>query len=225
MISAVIFDLDGLLADTEWLWGVAETDVLGSVGVALTPSMTKETAGLRPNETVSHWYSRYPWRDPSRSDVLALVLKRMGDLIAERCQARPGALEVLDLCAREGLPMAVASSSPLALINQTLNKLQIADRFKLVHSAEDEPNGKPHPGVFLTAAERLGIAPDRCLAFEDSPYGVLAAKAAKMVCYAVPGEGLCDHRFFAIADRVLDSLLDVTASMLRESNYALEGRG
>jgi sugar-phosphatase len=130
--------------------------------------------------------------------------------------AREGAYQALDICATAGLPMAIVSSSPLALIWCVLDKLAIRPYFTVVQSAEHEPFGKPHPGVYIATARRLGVRPDQCLAFEDSPNGVLAARAAKMTCIAVPDEALRQHRAFCIADRVLHSLAQFDANMLAE---------
>ena len=85
-----------------------------------------------------------------------------------------------------------------------------------MHSAEDEPYGKPHPAVFLTTAAELGAAPRQCLVWEDAPAGVLAAKAASMACIAVPEHGEGHHPAFGLADLVVDSLLEVDGASLDE---------
>ena len=104
------------------------------------------------------------------------------------------------------LKVALASSSAYRVIRAVVERLGLADAFDLIYSAEEEEYGKPHPGVYLTTAHRLGVAPTRCLAVEDSLNGVLAAKAARMKCVAIPeAEARHDPRF-AIADTVLDSL-------------------
>ncbi|HEX5500151.1 MAG TPA: HAD-IA family hydrolase, partial [Thermomicrobiales bacterium] len=88
--------------------------------------------------------------------------------------------------------------------------------FQVVQSAEHEPYGKPHPGVYIEAARRLGLPPTQCLAFEDSPNGVIAAKAARMACIAVPDPALVGDRRFGAADLILPSLSDFRVEMLRE---------
>jgi sugar-phosphatase len=102
--------------------------------------------------------------------------------------------------------MAVASSSEHRLISLVLARFDLARRFAFAHSAQDEEYGKPHPAVFLTAANRLDVVPDRCIVWEDAPAGVLAAKAARMVCVAVPESTTRAHPYFATADAVLGSL-------------------
>ena len=103
----------------------------------------------------------------------------------------------------------MASSSEYRLIDTALAHFGLREHFALVHSAEDEQWGKPHPAVFLTAAAKLGAPPRRCLVWEDAPAGVLAAKAASMACIAVPEHGEGHHPAFALADLVLGSLLDM----------------
>jgi sugar-phosphatase len=105
----------------------------------------------------------------------------------------------------------VASSSQYRLIDTALEHFDLRRHFAVVHSAEDEQWGKPHPAVFLRAAAKLGAAPRRCLVWEDAPAGVLAAKAGSMACIAVPENGEGHHPAFGLADLVLDSLLEIDA--------------
>ena len=124
----------------------------------------------------------------------------------------------------------MASSSQYRLIDAALAHFGLRSRFALVHSAEDEEYGKPHPAVFLTAAAKLGVVPRRCVVWEDSPAGVLAAKAATMACIAVPEPGEGHHPAFGLADLVVDSLLEVDAGALdsvarRATNHLVSGTG
>jgi sugar-phosphatase len=100
------------------------------------------------------------------------------------------------------------------MINAVIAKLGIGHHLKGIHSALFEQYGKPHPAVYISAAEKLGVTPGQCLAFEDSPNGVLSAKAAKMRCVAVPEAGTQTDKRFGIADIVVDSLADVTREMM-----------
>ncbi len=108
----------------------------------------------------------------------------------------------------------MASSSQYRLIDAALAHFGLRERFGLVHSAEDEDYGKPHPAVFLSAAAKLGAPPRRCLVWEDAPAGVLAAKAASMACIAVPEQGEEGHPAFGLADLVVGSLLEVDGAAL-----------
>ena len=116
--------------------------------------------------------------------------------------------EILEFFAKKNIPLAIASSSALSLIETVVDGLKIRKYFSVLYSAEHEKYGKPHPGVYISACEKLGIQPIHALAFEDSLNGILAAKSAKIRCIAVPEEINANNPKFAIADRILDSLLD-----------------
>lgn len=206
MIKAVIFDMDGLLIDSEPLWEEAEIKTFTAVGVPLTFEMTKETMGLRVDEVVEHWYMRYPGISVPRKEVEQTVIDEVVRLVGAKGRAKEGVKRILqELKARE-MMMGVASSSHMAIIKAVLEKLAITDYFKVIYSAEYEEYGKPHPAVFLTTANKLGVAPSECLVFEDSPNGVLAAKAAKMLCVAVPDRKMIGDKRFGIADAVITTL-------------------
>jgi len=119
---------------------------------------------------------------------------------------RPGARQVLDLCKDKDLPMAIASSTLQEIIYMVVDTLKIRDYFQVIYSAEHEAYAKPHPGVFISTAGLLKVDPRRCLVFEDAPAGVLAAKAARMTCVAVPEPDVKDNPLIGIADVVLESL-------------------
>src|SRR6185437_1555082 len=190
--QASIFDMDGLLIDSEVLWHEAELEILGDrLGVPLDKAGgVRTTKGMFVDEVI--------------------------DLILTKGSLKPGALGAIDLCAARGWPLAVASSSEYRLIDAALEHFDLRDRFTLIHSAEDEEYGKPHPAVYLTAASKLGAPPKRCLAWEDAPAGVLAAKAASMACIAVPESGEGTDPAFGLADLVVDSLADVDGAALGE---------
>jgi mannitol-1-/sugar-/sorbitol-6-/2-deoxyglucose-6-phosphatase len=207
--AASIFDMDGLLIDSEILWQQAEIEILGDLGVPLSHEGCRTTKGMFVEEVTEHWYRLYPWPGPTPNQVSVAVVDRVIALIREDGRIKPGAEHALAWCTDRGLPMAVASSSQNRLIDAALEHFGLRRHFALVHSAEDEPYGKPHPAVFLTAADRLGAQPRLCLVWEDAPAGVLAAKAASMACVAVP-EHTEEHRAeFALADLVLHSLADL----------------
>ena len=212
---ASIFDMDGLLIDSEVLWHEAELEILGDrLGVPFEHGGFRTTKGMFVHEVTEHWYGLYPWSGPSPADVAVSIVDRVIDLILTKGSLKPGAVGAVDLCAARGWPLAVASSSEYRLIDATLDHFALRDRFALIHSAEDEAYGKPHPAVFLTAASKLGAPPKRCLVWEDASAGVLAAKAASMACVAVPERGEGAHPAFALADLVVDSLEEVDAAAL-----------
>jgi sugar-phosphatase len=206
--------MDGLLIDSEILWHEAEMEILGGLGVPLAADGCRSTKGMFVDEVTAHWYGLYPWAGPSPAEVAVTIVDRVIDLVITKGSLKAGAEHAIDLCRDRGLPLAVASSSQYRLIDAALAHFGLRDRFALVHSAEDEEYGKPHPAVFLTAAAKLGAVPRSCLVWEDAPAGVLAAKASSMTCIAVPEPGEEHHPAFGLADLVVGSLLDVSGASL-----------
>ena len=190
---ASIFDMDGLLLDSEVLWHEAEIEILGALGVPLSADGCRTTKGMFVNEVTRHWFALYPWAGPTPDELAVTIVDRVIELILTKGTLKPGADHAIDLCAGRGLPLAVASSSEYRLIDAALLHFGLRGRFAVIHSAEEEQYGKPHPAVFLTAAAAVGRAPKRCLVWEDAPAGVLAAKAASMACIAVPEAGEGHH--------------------------------
>ena len=211
---ASIFDMDGLLIDSEVLWHEAEIEILGALGVPLAVEGCRTTKGMFVHEVTEHWFARYPWSGPTPAEVAVTIVDRVIELTLTTGRLKPGALHAIDLCAGLRLSLAVASSSEYRLIDAALSHFGLRERFAVIHSAEDEEYGKPHPAVFLTAARRMSVPPKQCVVWEDAPAGVVAAKAASMACVAVPepGEGL--HPAFGLADLVVGSLDEVDASSL-----------
>jgi len=207
--------MDGLLLDSEILWHKAEVEIFGTLGVPLAFDTGRSTKGMFVNEVVDYWYAQYPWTGPSPHDVAEELLERVGNLVETEGRLLPGARWALDLAGERG-PVAIASSTPLALIVRCLTHFELLERFASIHSAELEPYGKPHPGVFLSAANSLGVAPSECLVVEDSAAGVLAAKAGRMCVIAVPTFEDRLEAAFALADLVLTSLEDLTPEWFDE---------
>jgi sugar-phosphatase len=210
-LRAVIFDMDGVIIDSEPLWQEAEIAVLASVGIALDRRLCLQTTGLRSDELVAYWYARRPWTAPAPADVERELLRTVGALIRARAGRTAGLDAILATLAARDVRLGLASSSPYTIIVAVLERLGLTETFACVHSAEEEPYGKPHPGVYLSAARKLGVAPEACCAIEDSLNGVLAAKAAKMACVAVPDPGMAADPRFVLADRVARSLAELDA--------------
>ncbi len=207
--------MDGLLLDSEVLWHKAEVEIFGSLGVPIEEAEGRSTKGMFVNEVVEFWYLNYPWSSMSKATVVDLLLSRVGDLVESEGRLLPGALWALDLTGDRG-PLALASSTPMELIIRCLKHFSLLDRFASIHSAEHEPYGKPHPGVFLTASLSLGVAPSDCLVLEDSAAGVIAAKAGNMTVIAVPVDEDRSQASFVLADLVLDSLEELSPEWLDE---------
>jgi sugar-phosphatase len=207
-MKAAIFDMDGLLIDSEPLWQEAEITVFGSVGVTLTRELCRETVGVRLDGVVRHWYEKSPWQGKSLETVEAQILELVSHLVMERGKPMPGVHETIDILSAAKYELAVASSSPMQLIRTALEKFGLIEYFSVLHSADAEVEGKPNPAVYLSAMSRLGVEPNNCIAFEDSAIGVRAAKSAGARVIAVPDPADASNPGFANADVVLASLAD-----------------
>lgn len=217
MPSAVIFDMDGLLIDSEPLWVRAEMEVFAEVGVSLREEDCARTKGLRTDDVVAYWYERRRdvWApDVSPAALEARLVARVAELVRSSGVALPGIPDALAAARGDGRKIALASSSPMAIIDAALERLGLRDTFDVVRSAQHEPFGKPHPGIFLATASALGVAPTQCVVIEDSVTGVIAAKAARMACIAIPFDHPKHEARFVLADVVVGSLVEVTPALL-----------
>jgi sugar-phosphatase len=214
MNKAVIFDMDGLLVDSEPLWWQAGVEVLRTVGVNLDDRRLQETMGLRTDVALRHWFSLFPWTGKTVPQIEQEVNVRVIQLIAECAEPLPGVFDVIHLLSEQKIPMGLCSSSPHAVIAAVLSKLDLQSTIQVAYSAEDEPMGKPHPGAYLSCAKQIGVHPHDCIAFEDSLYGAIAAKAAEMKVVAVPSSNDFQSTLFDFCDMQLRSLTEFTASSL-----------
>jgi sugar-phosphatase len=214
-MNAAIFDMDGLLIDSEPLWQRAEVNVFRSVGVPLTAELCRETVGVRLDAVVQHWYEKFPWRGESLEAVEARILQEVSGLIVSEGKPMPGVSETISKLRAAKYELGVASSSPLRLVRTALQGIGLIENFSVLHSAETEVEGKPHPAVYVSAMARLGVNPGNCIAFEDSATGVRAAKSAGAWVIAVPDPADILSPAFADADVVLSSLMEFSMDHVR----------
>ncbi|MBS1596432.1 MAG: hexitol phosphatase HxpB [Bacteroidetes bacterium] len=211
MPKAVIYDMDGLLIDSEPYWRQSMIKVLGTVGLRLTEEQCASTTGLRFDHVLEYWFEKYPWESKSIVEVHEEILDEMEHAITHEAQLMPGVMESLELFQQKGYKIALASSSAMRLIKACVKRLNGESIFEAVISAEHEEYGKPHPAVFIKAAAELKVHPLDCLVLEDSLMGVIAAKAARMQCVAIPAPENFDNPKFAIADWRLRSLTELSS--------------
>ena len=215
MITTVLFDMDGLLLDTENLWGVSMNRVADKHGIAITPARFKETTGLRIYEVTEHWSRHYPWSGASHLDVAEEILDDIIALSKEQGGIMRGVLPLLDLLDKHKFKIGLATSSPVRMVHALVEHFGLVHRFHCITSADAVSYGKPHPAVFLHCAESLDSKPHECLVLEDSVNGAIAGKAARMKVVAVPDALHWDDPRFTIADGKLRSLEDLDETTLR----------
>ncbi len=219
--SALIFDMDGLLVDSEPLWYEVEVAMIEKHGYTYTDDVRDSAIGLRVDEFSQIVYKHYPKVAESPAKIAQLVLKGMTSLPAEKIKARPGAEDIIRYAAEQNIPRAIASSSTQAIIEHFVKMLGWDELIPLRYSAEFMEKGKPAPDIYLHTAEQLGFAPEKCLALEDSIAGTLAALAAGMTCYTVPDlshSKLSD--FDGINDDLFDDLHDVLDTIKMKGFFA-----
>jgi HAD superfamily hydrolase (TIGR01509 family) len=193
-IRAVVFDLDGLMFNTEEIFNRTGRELLSRRGREMTHELLSQMMGRRPREAFTIMIEMMELTDTI--EALQIESKDIFEAIMETHLApMPGLHDVLDLIERRGLPKAVATSSPRAYLEDILQRFHLLDRFPLTLTAEDVTHGKPNPEIYLKAAERLSIAPGEMLVFEDSEAGTLAAGAAGAIVISVPHEHSRLHNF------------------------------
>jgi mannitol-1-/sugar-/sorbitol-6-/2-deoxyglucose-6-phosphatase len=211
MINGVIMDMDGLLIDSEPFWRKAEIEAFAKLDCKLDDRMLNRTMGMRNDEVVKYWVSYFKLGEVNYGAIELDILASVQEQVEANGRHLPGVLETLDFFKNKQIPIALASSSPMGIIQSVVDTLGIEQYFKVMCSAEFEEFGKPHPAVFLSAANYLRIPPEECVVFEDSVNGLIAAKAAKMHCIAIPSAQDFKDKRYAIADRVFQSLAEFLA--------------
>ena len=210
MIDGVVFDLDGLLLDSEQVWDTAREELARERGGRWHDQAQRDMMGMSSPEWSRYMHDVIGLADPPE-EISAEVVRRLERLYRERLPMIPGAREAVERLA-ERWPLALASSSNRELIDLALDLMRVARLFKATVSSEEVGRGKPAPDVYLEAASRLGVEPNRAAAIEDSHNGIRAAKAAGMRVIAIPNQHFPpDEEALAQADVVLDSLAGLTA--------------
>lgn len=208
--------MDGLLVDSEPHWRAMEIEVFATVGLHLTDEECKQTTGMPIPDVIRHWYALRPWPGGSETnfaEIAHAITEGVHDRIARLAEPMPGALETLTFFADKGIPTAIASASPMSLIEVVVDRLGIRKLLTLWHSATLEARNKPAPDVYLGTARKLNVQPAECIAFEDSGNGLKSAYAAGMRVIAVPAAFEYDDPKFAIADVKIPSLIDFSLSI------------
>ncbi|WGE51983.1 HAD-IA family hydrolase [Actinobacillus equuli subsp. equuli] len=206
-ITSVIFDMDGVMIDSEPQWAEAQIIELAKYGVTITEQdCEKYTRGTRVDQLADIWIQRFNLK-VENTVLIEAILDRICYAITQEGVAMEGLYELLDYLKSKNLRLAVATSSPNRVIQAVFERLNITDYFEIQCTAFDEEYGKPHPAVYLRAVEKLGVLKHECLVIEDTVTGLIAAKSASLTTLLVNPNYQQDR--FAIADGRFSSLLDV----------------
>jgi sugar-phosphatase len=206
--DAVIFDMDGVLIDSEPLWKIAMEEVFHALGSTLKKEDFQKTVGLRIDEVVHFWNHHENWGISNESEIEEAIIVKMIELISKNAQPLSGVIETLTFLKNKGIKIGLATSSSSRLIKVVLAELNIARFFDFVHSAENEAYGKPHPAVYIKVAEKLNVSPTKCLVIEDSFNGVIAGLAAKMKVVCIPEKTHFPNQRLAVADFHFETMND-----------------
>ncbi len=212
-VEAVIFDLDGLIVDSETPDVLAWQAVYARYGMEFPVALWLQNVGRRDNVWDPLVQFRRPDSPAAPETVAALRQERAEALMADYLKPLPGVVPLLAALRQCGMRTAVASSSRRAWVSDVLARLGLEAEFDAAAGGDEVRRAKPAPDIYLLAARRLGTAPEACAALEDSPSGVRSARAAGIVCIAVPSP-LTRQLDFSAADLVVGSLEEVTPEVI-----------
>ncbi|MEZ4547402.1 MAG: HAD family phosphatase [Thermodesulfobacteriota bacterium] len=213
MINAVIFDMDGVMIDSEPLWEKTERILLARRGIDYSPDYRDKIVGLNQRDSGRLLVDTFDL-DETVDDIINERISILTSIYEEELELIPALVPLLEQLAREGYRLAVASSSPLRVVTFVLDMFSLHNHFLTVVSGDSVGNGKPHPDIYLHTADMLGVVPAECVAIEDSINGLRSAKGAGMYCIAIPDKRLTPEQFES-ADVILDSLRELTSETIK----------
>lgn len=213
-LNTVIFDMDGLLIDSEPLWGEAADEIFDRYGFRLSKVQYATTTGMRTREFVEWWFRHFNIDHShymkAEKDILDSVVQK----VLIKGKPMQGVEHIFNFFIARRFKIGLATSSGLPLIDVVVDKLGIRNYLHAITSAADLPYGKPHPQVYINCAEQLNSHPRECICFEDSFNGMIAAKAALMKCIVVPAAQESQYLKFNAADLKLSSLQNFNELLL-----------
>ena len=208
-MKAVIFDMDGVIIDSEYLWRRAMIEGFTEIGIPFTDADCRVTTGMRFKEVIEYWFKSHNYSSLTVSEFDTLVVDKLCLLIKKEGKPMKGVLEAFEFLKINNFKIGLATSSNVELMETVIETLHLGDYFDALCSAQHLTHGKPHPQVFINCAQELGVHASHCLVVEDSVNGVIAGKAAHMKVVAIPEEEQKHNPKFSIADYKLDSLLEL----------------
>lgn len=185
-LATVIFDMDGLLIDSEPFWTQAEQTVFSALGVNVTANNAMQTASMTTEKVTQFWFQQSPWTGKSLKAVEQAVIDEVNGLINKHGCAKEGVLPLLELLTQHDITIGLASNAPTSTIQTVLDRLNISHYFKATTSSDEVKAGKPNPAVYLKTLNKLKTQAQQTIAIEDSVAGMTAAKKAGIQCIVVP---------------------------------------
>ena len=191
--KAVIFDLDGTLVDSMWMWKAIDIEYLGKFGISLPPTLQKDIEGMSFSETAVYFKETFQIKD-SLEEIKADWNQMAYEKYTKEVSLKKGAKEFLQFCKEKGIKLGIATSNSRELVDATLEALNIKEYFDCVMTACEVAKGKPAPDIYLAVADKVKISPVECLVFEDIEMGILAGKNAGMEVCAIEDEFSMDQK-------------------------------
>lgn len=213
----VLFDMDGLLLDTEPLWGDAMQHICDKHQLPLDRKIFKYTTGLRIDEVTAFWKEHLDWPEQLNSHDLAQeIVDEIIQLSIEKASVLPGVENLLKTLKEENISTAVVTSSPYRMLETLLKHFQIDHYFQAFFSAEIAPYGKPHPYIYMKALEHFDYSPFQTIALEDSVNGMISARAAKINTIVIPEDIKYNDPAFGLAQLKAKSMEEINIDTLKE---------
>jgi HAD superfamily hydrolase (TIGR01509 family) len=216
-LNTVIFDMDGLLIDSEPWWQEAGMETLQQFDIRLTLDDYHLTTGLRTKEWIDYWFNHFGIDKTHATRAENAIIAKAIEKIHANAEPMPGVEYIFSFFAERDFRIGLATSSPLELVDTVVKKMGIGSYLQAVSSAGTLSYSKPHPQVYINCAEQLGVSPLQCICFEDSFNGLIAAKAARMKCVIIPSPDQYPLAKWGAADLKLASLKDFDEALLNQS--------
>mgnify|MGYP001117550219 CR=1 FL=1 len=216
MIKAIIFDMDGLMVDTETLYVKVASGIARKKGKRFTLQLKRKMMGRKAIDALKIFKRELGFLEPIE-EIIQEREKTYGRLLSREIRTMPGLFNLLKRLEKTKIKKAIASSSALKWIQLILKKLKISKKFDVIVSGDGVKKGKPDPEIYLLTAKKLRLKPEECLVLEDNPTGVKAAKRAGMKCIAVPNKFTKNQKFSRV-DLKVKSLNNITLKIIKTIN-------
>ena len=205
-VRAVIFDMDGVISDTQQVHAISEVSILRDYGIELeAEEISRKYAGVTDREMFQEIFTNFDKKDINLDMVIEKKWKNMMDVVKGRVTEINGLKVLIERLKANELPLAVASASRISFIELVLAELKLRDKFDVITSSEEVDDGKPDPAVFLLTAKKLSIPPENCVVIEDGVSGMIAAKKTGMKCIGLVDDISKDYP----ADILVKNLQDI----------------